>query len=352
MSATTKTRKPATTKTSNTDSTPKTDGNAIAGLPSETVGRALADRPEGATVRELASATKLATSTVAAALKTLKSSGLVVGVPGRSKDNPRTADVWKPASAATSTPDDTTPDTTTDADADTATDDAAPADTPATSSANSDAPATTTPPDRDGDVPPEAPTSGAPVRPALMLRHVVVGAYAVLGEYPDGITAPDLIEISGMRHNVAPRVLGAMEAAGAARRLPPDENGTELWVRGDADPTTVDVANAPTHTTCPTCGKRRPIIGPGNRPRSTEPGVNSDGQRKAAKGELRQMVLEFINANPGQVFTAGIIAKELQRSSGAIRNNLDYLLVNGLVQYADDGEGKQVTALATKPDQL
>jgi hypothetical protein len=62
---------------------------------------------------------------------------------------------------------------------------------------------------------------------------------------------------------VGDTILAAMEVAGAARRLPVADDGTELWVAvADADLTTVDPANAPTTTTCPTCGHERKIRRP------------------------------------------------------------------------------------------
>src|SRR6266545_1255614 len=76
----------------------------IAGLPRERVADVLAGKPDGATAREIAGETKLAQSTVTTALKALKQDGTVVCLPGRSKDNPRTADVWRTATTGTPGP--------------------------------------------------------------------------------------------------------------------------------------------------------------------------------------------------------------------------------------------------------
>lgn len=205
------------------------------------------------------------------------------------------------------------------------------------------------------EVPAVAPVSGAPTSgaPTGMPDLKVVMVAGILGDHPDGVTAADVIDQSGLRAPIVGRALVAMEAAGAARRLPPTEAGTgpELWARGDADPATVDLANAPTHTECPTCGHRTRVrtVGVTRGPRSTEPGRNGDGQATLRKGELRALVLDLINGHPDGEFTAGIIARELTRSSGAVQNNLDVLLAQGLIQHAD-GDPRKVTALTPATD--
>lgn len=353
----TKTRtRTATSNTASGKNNTSRQSNAaapIAGMPSETIGRYLAEHPDGATVREMAGATNIPASSVKTALGVLASAGAVVRVPGRSKDNPRTADVWRPAATGT-------PDTTTgDSDPKPASDDPPSTSTPAPATATASGSGSGDGGERNGETgsdegdtaEPATPVSAPPaMSEADRFRLLIVAGY--LGDHPDGITAADLAEQSQLRPAALARLLGAMEVAGAARRLPADESGVERWVRGEADPATVDLANAPTHTTCPTCGHRRRItvtVGRSNRA-SGDPQTNSDGQPKLPKGELRAMVLKFINDNPGQILTAGIIAKELARSSGAVRNNLDYLLAQGLIQHADDGDGKEVTALPTATD--
>jgi hypothetical protein len=184
---------------------------------------------------------------------------------------------------------------------------------------------------------------------------------AVLGDHPDGVSAADIANESGLRAQVVARALAAMQAADAARILPapdgstvdgptPDGPAVELWVRGETDPATVDMANVPMFTECPTCGHKTRLrtatgarrTGPG------APGINGDGQAKLAKGELRQLVLDFINRHPGHDMTAGTIARELGRSPGAVSNNFDHLIREGLIT-AVDPDGRTVTALASTP---
>src|SRR6266545_3924333 len=110
MATNTKTRNHTTTATADAKASTGKPGNGtsekaakIARLPRERVAAVLAGKPDGATAREIAGETKLAQSTVTTALKALKQDGTVVCLPGRSKDNPRTADVWRTATT-TGTP--------------------------------------------------------------------------------------------------------------------------------------------------------------------------------------------------------------------------------------------------------
>jgi len=93
---------------------------------------------------------------------------------------------------------------------------------------------------------PEAPVSGAPVAVRQPDLKVLIMA-GVLGGHPDGITADAAIGESGLSVAMGDTILAAMEVAGAARRLPVDDDGNELWVIADGDLATVDPANAPTH---------------------------------------------------------------------------------------------------------
>jgi len=188
------------------------------------------------------------------------------------------------------------------------------------------------------------PVSGAPVGSADHMKIVMVAG--VLGDHPDGVAAGTVADESGLRAAIVGRVLAAMEVAGAAGKPADDASDVELWVRGDGDLTTVDLANAETYHEC-SCGHRHRVrTAVGTRRASTTPGTNSDGQKKLRKGDLRAIVLEFINSRPGHVFTAYDIAKEINRSPGAVINNIEHFLREGLVAYGD-ADGKKVTALNT-----
>jgi hypothetical protein len=196
------------------------------------------------------------------------------------------------------------------------------------------------------DVPAEAPVSGAPVSGAPVsgapvgsgdhLKVVMVAG--ILGDHPDGVTASGIVDESGLRAAIVGRVLAAMETAGAAVRKPatddsgePDPDGTELWVRGEADLTTVDLTAAAVRVVCPTCQRpmpRRSSVAVG-RTGPAAPGHNSDGQRTLAKNELRNLVRDFLTAHPGHEFTPTVIGRELGRSSGAVANALAKLVISG-----------------------
>ena len=181
-----------------------------------------------------------------------------------------------------------------------------------------------------------APVSGAPVGSGDHLKIVMVAG--ILGDHPDGVSASAIVDESGLRAAIVGRVLAAMETAGAAVRKPPtestdesDASGVELWVRGEADLTTVDLSAAAVRVVCPTCQRpmpRRNTVSV-TRTGTAGPGHNGDGQRILGKGELRTIVRDFLHANPEHEFTPTTISREIGRSSGAIGNALDKLVISG-----------------------
>src|SRR6266511_2283112 len=228
-------------------------------------------------------------------------------------------------------------------------------------------PAATTDPtttEATGDTPANAPVSGAPVSGAPVsgapvgsgdhLKIVMVAG--ILGDHPDGVSASAIVDESGLRAAIVGRVLAAMETAGAAVRKPPtepadesDPSGVELWVRGDADLTTVDLSAAAVRVVCPTCQRpmpRRNTVSVA-RTGTAGPGHNSDGQRTLGKGELENLVREFLRANPGHEFTALTISRELGRSSGAVGNALAKLVTKGEAVLVKDAP--MIYSLASAP---
>src|SRR6266511_5853025 len=208
------------------------------------------------------------------------------------------------------------------------------------------APADPAPAEATGDTPANAPVSGAPVSGAPVsgapvgsgdhLKIVMVAG--ILGDHPDGVSASAIVDESGLRAAIVGRVLAAMETAGAAVRKSPgepadesDASGVELWVRGDADLTTVDLSAAAVRVVCPTCQRpmpRRNTVSVA-RTGTAGPGHNGDGQRTLGKGELRNLVRDFLRDNPGHEFTPTVIGRELGRSSGAVGNALAKLVISG-----------------------
>src|SRR6266540_219317 len=254
----------------------------------------------------------------------------------------RKATTAKPADTEpTTTAPDPTDISTTEATDPTATDPTATDPTATDPTAADPAPAEAT-----GDTPANAPVSGAPVSGAPVsgapvgsgdhLKIVMVAG--ILGDHPDGVSASAIVDESGLRAAIVGRVLAAMETAGAAVRKSPgepadesDASGVELWVRGDADLTTVDLSAAAVRVVCPTCQRpmpRRNTVSVA-RTGTAAPGHNSDGQRTLGKGELENLVRDFLRANPGHEFTALTISRELGRSSGAVGNALAKLVTKG-----------------------
>lgn len=313
-------------------------------LAAVTVATALAAHPDGITTRALADASGVSASTVAKTLTAMEADGTAIRTPGPANGNRKIADIWHPA---TTTPVAETPATTIPADEAPA--DAAPADeTPANAAPANEAPADETP----ADVATVAPVSGAPVGPRQPDLKVLIMA-GVLGGHPEGVTADAAINESGLSVAMGDTILAAMEVSGAARRLPTEADGTELWVPvADADLAKVDPANAPTHTTCPTCGHTRKIRRPSAR-RAAATGtarttgeINTDGSAKLAKNGLRNQIEAFMrDLGTGHDVTPGTVARELGgRSSGAVANAMARLTEPGVLVMTSEAPVKYALA--------
>ena len=361
----------------------------------EIIASTLADHPDGITTRDLAKAAGVGQTTAQTTLTAMESAGSARRAPGQTNGNRRTADVWRPITdtrpdKTTSSDETTSPETTTDATdavavSDPATDGSATPDvTPVTEAVPAGAvtddnakldvtPATQTAPaaavtddSATPDVTPvteaapavavpiEAPVSGAqaPTTPRQPDLKVLIMA-GVLGDHPEGVSAQVAIAESGLAVATADTILAAMEVAGAARRLPADADGAELWVRGDGDLATVDPANAPTHVTCPTCGHTRRVRRASAAPRRTTPTgrvapeINTDGSDRLAKNGLRNQVEAFMrDLGSDHEVTPGTVGRELGgRSSGAVANAMSRLVQVGVLILACEAPVKY--ALAT-----
>ncbi|SCL26370.1 hypothetical protein GA0070616_3295 [Micromonospora nigra] len=352
------------------------------------VAEALRDHP-GVTARKLAGTANLPLPVVTEALTAMETAGTATRTPDPAKGNRKSADTWQTTTAdpsandeptptgdtlatgpATGTadeeaPTDATPDAadepTADNDglatADEPTAEDAPPTDPTPDTADDEAGTDTTPDTADEAPLPEAPVSGtpvsgAPVGPRQPDLKVLIMA-GVLGGHPDGITADAAIGESGLSVAMGDTILAAMEVAGAARRLPVDDDGNELWLIGNGDLATVDLANAPTHSTCPTCGHTRKIRRPSAR-RTTGTGrttgeINSDGSMKLAKNELRHRVEAFMrDLGTGHDVTPGTVAREIGgRSPGAVRNAMEKLTGFGVLILTR--EAPETYALADNP---
>jgi hypothetical protein len=315
----------------------------------ETVAAVLAAHADGITTRDLSEAAGVSPSSVAKALAAMEAAGTATRTPGPANGNRKPADIWHPVTAtpADEAPgDDATPANTAD---ETPSDDSPADETPADTTPADETSADDSPADAAAEV---APVSGAPVGPRQPDLRVLIMA-GVLGGHPDGLTADAAINGSGLSVAMGDTVLAAMEVAGAARRLPTAEDGTELWVVvADADLATVDPANAPTTSTCPTCGHTRKIRRPSAR-RTTGTGtgrtagdINSDGSAKLAKNGLRNQVEAFMrDLGTGHDVTPGVVARQLGgRSSGAVGNAMARLTEPGVLVMVSEAPVKYALA--------
>ncbi len=206
--------------------------------------------------------------------------------------------------------------------------------------------------DASGNAAGTAPVSGVPVSGGASgagdhLKIVMVAG--VLGDYPDGVSAVDVIDQSGLRAQVVARVLTAMEVAGAAVRKPGDsDSAPERWVRGEADLATVDLANAAPYRECVcTCGHKHRIktgvtVTATRRAGRTTGESNTDGSPKLGKNGLRNQVEAFMrDLGPGHDLTPGTVGRELGgRSSGAVLNAMGRLAAIGVLTLTSEAPMK------------
>lgn len=71
---------------------------------------------------------------------------------------------------------------------------------------------------------------------------------------------------------------------------------------------------------------------PAQRPSSPHEPEQRAARGRLAPGGLRQMVLDHLQAHPGEAFTATKISRVIDRSSGAIANALVTLTKQGLTE--------------------
>jgi hypothetical protein len=205
---------------------------------------------------------------------------------------------------------------------------------------------------------PVAPVSGAPVSGGADYFKIVMVA-GILGDYPNGVAAALITELSGLRAPVVARVLMAMEVAGAAVRQPGGlnkEDTPDRWVRGEAPLSTVDLANASPYRECTcSCGHKHRVKNgvtvtatarrTGRTGASTGE-INTDGSEKLGKNGLRNLVEAFMrDLGTGHEVTPGTVGRELGgRSPGACKNALSKLTGFGVVVMTNEAPEKYALA--------
>ncbi|MEV0961233.1 helix-turn-helix domain-containing protein [Streptomyces sp. NPDC049910] len=235
----------------------------------------LAGLSEPATVAELAIAASLGRSTTGKALVTLEEHGLAVRIPGGHDGPRRTPDRWHPPLVTEATSGDERSQAPDETDAEVRSDIAP---EPSTSDTSN----------RTGTAEPEADLAAVPDEPI---------------EGPPTLPATDTPQVS-------------------SQETEPDEGGgcTE---EGGADE---DIHSNPEAASTPQADPAPPAEAP----------PMSSGKQRLAPGALRQMVIDHLQAHPGEAFTATKISRVIEKSSGAIANALVTLTRQGIAEQASD----------------
>ena len=185
------------------------------------------------------------------------------------------------------------------------------------------------------------------------------GVWAALAAQP-GATAAILADAAGISRPTAAKALAALESAGLATRTPGGRDGSkrlpDLWqpvgapqVETSEDEVTeapepvVPEDDAVSAEEAPADEREPDGHGPADDARDAKGGVEGAGAAPAAKpakttttksgearlgsGQLREMVLGHLRGHPDEEFSPSAIAKVLARSSGAVANACDTLLV-------------------------
>ncbi|MEV4644938.1 hypothetical protein [Saccharopolyspora sp. NPDC049357] len=196
--------------------------------------------------------------------------------------------------------------------------------------------------------------------PAPVRTDTESKAWAALHAHP-GSTTAELAKQAGIGQSTAGKILAAWSKSGSitrtpgikdgSRRLPdrfspasapePDSTTPATTVarvqaataQREATPGRTDTAAQPSPGTQSTSSANT---------ESTDAPVTSD--KRLAKGELRGMVEDFLAAHPGEEFSAGQIAKALDRSAGAVNNALHKLSDGGYARQTQDSPKRFVTA--------
>ncbi|MCX4458232.1 hypothetical protein OG585_37530 [Streptomyces sp. NBC_01340] len=126
---------------------------------------------------------------------------------------------------------------------------------------------------------------------------------------------------------------------GTAPASDPFADTTDLKTESDAPTSHDPEGNSPTLQTA----EPAPVVAlPAPRTAPIEPSSPAaitslaGGNKRLAPGGLRQLVIDHLNAHPGEVFTATRISRMIDRSSGAIANALATLAKQGIAEQVTD----------------
>ncbi|MGW4526904.1 hypothetical protein [Amycolatopsis sp. NPDC004378] len=162
-----------------------------------------------------------------------------------------------------------------------------------------------------------------------------------------GATAAKLASAAGIGRSTATKILSRWAAEGLVTRTAgKDQSVAVTWAlideqNDDTDEveTTEDAADP--HVDAPTAEPdaqepdASPVADVGDACDPATPGAATVGapkKERLPKGALYDMVLNFLKAHPGEEFGPAKIGTELVRSSGAVNNALEKLVINGLAR--------------------
>jgi DNA-binding transcriptional MocR family regulator len=194
------------------------------------------------------------------------------------------------------------------------------------------------------------------------------GVWAALAAQP-GSTAAILADAAGISRPTASKALAALESAGLATRTPGGRDGSkrlpDLWqpvaapeVGASADEVTeapepaaadddaVSAEEAPDgerepdgHDPVADAGEPEDGVEDAGAAPAAKPAKNTttkSGEARLGSGQLREMVLAHLRGHPDEEFSPSAIAKVLARSSGAVANCCDSLLMAKAVVQTND----------------
>ncbi|NIY69535.1 TrmB family transcriptional regulator [Streptomyces malaysiensis] len=226
------------------------------------------------------------------------------------------------------------------------------------------------------------------------LPSAVITVYAQLVAFTEPATVGDIATAAETARSSTFKALVTLEKRGLAHRNRGIQNGPkrcpDLWRAGhtdssptpgepptQAEPAEPTITGEPAAETVETKTKTEP------RPEPESPEENADvpeptdteetdaalslptqhtqpahldpiaavpgGNQRLAPGCLRQLVIDHLNAHPGETFTATRISRAIERSSGAIANALATLVKQGIAEKINDHPRTYRAATAEQP---
>lgn len=182
--------------------------------------------------------------------------------------------------------------------------------------------------------------------PAVTSPSTIRAVLGALTGHP-GVTAAELAVVAGLGRSTVSKALAGLEADQQVARQAGGRDGArrlaDRWtLRTDTTSVEADYETAaeppPAIKTAteppPALESPADIETTGHVAVSDEP--EHTGPRRLGKGQLRVMVVAYLQARPEQEHSPTAVAKALDRSAGAVSNALEKLVVEGTVTQTGD----------------